>query len=85
MATFSRFEDIEAWKLARIISNDIFKLVSSSVFDSDKRLRSQMNGSSGSVMDNTSLTAGRLLKGMREEAMQNLNSIFGYQRAHHQN
>ena len=52
MATFTRFEDIEAWKSARVLSNDIYKLVSNRVFDDDKRLRSQMNGSSGSVMDN---------------------------------
>jgi len=52
MATFKRFEDIEAWKLARILSDDIYKLVKSRVFDDDKRLRSQMNGSSGSIMDN---------------------------------
>lgn len=59
MGSIKRFEDIEAWKLARILNVDIFKLIKTEVFNNDKRLRSQMNGSSGSVMDNIAVGFGR--------------------------
>lgn len=59
MGSIKRFEDINAWKLARILNNDIFKLLKTEVFDNDKRLKSQMNGSSGSIMDNIAEGFGR--------------------------
>jgi four helix bundle protein len=59
MATFSRFEDIEAWKKARILANSVYSEISRSVFENDKRLRAQMLGSSGSIMDNIAEGQGR--------------------------
>ena len=52
MATIKEFEDLEIWKLSRILSNDIFKLASNSELSSDYKLFNQLNGSSGSIMDN---------------------------------
>ena len=52
MATIKSFEDIEAWKKARQLSNDIYKLTLEGSFAKDFSLRDQINRSSGSVMDN---------------------------------
>lgn len=59
MNAFSRFEDIIAWKKSREISLKIFKLTQSSEFNSDIKLRTQMRGSSGSIMDNIAEGYGR--------------------------
>ena len=52
MATISTFEDLEIWKLARQQAIDIFHLYQTGNFSKDWELRSQINASSGSVMDN---------------------------------
>jgi|ERR1041385_6183775 four helix bundle protein len=52
MATFKRFEDIEAWKLAREICKDVHEITSSGMLAKDFELKGQMRGSSGSMMDN---------------------------------
>jgi four helix bundle protein len=52
MATFKNFEEIEAWKGARLLSSKIYKLTLEGTFAKDFKLRDQINGSSGSVMDN---------------------------------
>lgn len=52
MATIKRFEDIEAWKKARILCNEIGKLICEGEFARDYKLREQLNASSGSIMDN---------------------------------
>jgi len=52
MAGVKRFEDLEIWQLSRALCNDIFKLASNSKLMSDYKLYNQINGSSGSVMDN---------------------------------
>ena len=59
MSTFSKFEDIEAWQKARILGELIFSLTKKKIFDSDYKLRGQMNGSSGSIMDNIAEGQGR--------------------------
>ncbi|NQU34776.1 MAG: four helix bundle protein [Bacteroidetes bacterium] len=59
MGTLDKFEDIEAWKLARVLSNEIFNLTKKDFFDEDKKLKYQMNGSSGSMMDNIAEGFGR--------------------------
>jgi len=35
MGTFERFEDIEAWRLSRVLSNEVFELTKTEVFDDD--------------------------------------------------
>ena len=53
MATITRFEDLEIWQLARELANEIFETYSrSQEFSKDYKLKDQINGSSGSVMDN---------------------------------
>lgn len=52
MATVKQFEDLEIWKLARILCDDINKIAIGSELRGDYKLYSQIDGSSGSVMDN---------------------------------
>lgn len=52
MATFKSFEEIEVWQKSRSFANSIYKLTLESSFAKDFKLRDQINGSSGSIMDN---------------------------------
>jgi len=52
MATITKFEDLEIWLLSRELSKDIYSLTFIEPIKSDFRLRDQMRGSSGSIMDN---------------------------------
>ncbi len=54
MSTIKKFEDIEAWQQARVLCNEIFTIITNGEFSKDFKLRDQINGSSGSVMDNIS-------------------------------
>ena len=59
MTTFNSFEEIEAWQKAGNLANLIYNIVSGSSYNYDTRLRSQMLGSSGSIMDNIAEGYGR--------------------------
>ena len=52
MASIQRFEDMEVWQKARKLCNEIYPLTLKGTFERDFKLRDQINGSSGSVMDN---------------------------------
>ena len=52
MATITKFEDLEVWQLARELSKEIYSLTFIEPIKSDFRLKDQMPGSSGSIMDN---------------------------------
>ena len=52
MGTVKKFEDLEIWKSARVICNDIFTLKEKTDLKTDFKLYNQLNGSSGSIMDN---------------------------------
>lgn len=52
MSTIKRFEDLEVWKLARELCQDIYKLTLLEGFSRDFGLKNQVNNSRGSVMDN---------------------------------
>lgn len=52
MATVNNFEDLEIWKLAREICQDVYKIINYPKFSKDFGLVRQINDSSGSVMDN---------------------------------
>ncbi|HMV08987.1 MAG TPA: four helix bundle protein [Cyclobacteriaceae bacterium] len=52
MATFRSFEDIDSWNAARQFAQRIYKISSEGAFSKDYKLRDQINGSSGSIMDN---------------------------------
>ncbi|HBQ81452.1 MAG: four helix bundle protein [Bacteroidetes bacterium GWA2_40_15] len=47
-----RFEDLEIWKEARELCKSIFQITEKDPFYRDFKLRDQIRGSSGSVMDN---------------------------------
>ena len=52
MATVKKFEDLEIWQEARRLSNEVKEIVLNSELKNDFKLRDQIKGSSGSVMDN---------------------------------
>ena len=52
MATIQKFEDLEVWKKARILSNKVYPLTFIEPIASDFRMKDQMRGSVGSIMDN---------------------------------
>lgn len=52
MATIEKFEDIEAWKKARLLCSKIFSFAQASPFNRDFELKNQINAASGSIMDN---------------------------------
>lgn len=52
MATIKKFEDLEIWQEARRLSNAVKEIIFSSELKNDFKLRDQIKGSSGSVMDN---------------------------------
>ena len=53
MAGISRFEDIEAWKTARQLTNAVYALTNLPVFNRDFGLRDQIRRASISIMSNT--------------------------------
>tara|TARA_R100001369_G_scaffold29172_1_gene52389 strand:+ start:79144 stop:79539 length:396 start_codon:yes stop_codon:yes gene_type:complete len=59
MAHYDRFEDLDIYKLSRIQCNDIWKIIISTELSKDYKLKEQINGSSGSVMDNIAEGFGR--------------------------
>lgn len=52
MATIRKFEDIEAWQKGRELSKRIYSITGQNSFARDFKLKDQILGSSGSVMDN---------------------------------
>lgn len=52
MATIEKFEDLEIWKEARLLSKEIIQLSKKTELKTDYKLKDQIKGSSGSVMDN---------------------------------
>ncbi len=52
MATIKRFEDLDAWKISRELCNKIGEIIDKELFQKNFRLIGQIEGSSGSIMDN---------------------------------
>lgn len=50
--SIQRFEEIEAWQLARQLCQDVHKSSTSGIFAKDFALRDQIGRASGSIMDN---------------------------------
>ncbi len=59
MATFNRFEDIQAWQKARLLTKDIYQMTAQGSFSKDYDLRSQIRRSSVSIMTNVAEGQGR--------------------------
>ncbi|WP_421976646.1 four helix bundle protein [Roseivirga seohaensis] len=64
MATITRFEDLNIWKEARIQTQGIYAQIINNQNIQDYPLKNQINGSSGSVMDN--IAEGYDRKGNKE-------------------
>jgi four helix bundle protein len=52
MATITKFEDLEIWQKARLLSKEIFDYGEAGGFKKDYKLIDQINASGGSIMDN---------------------------------
>ena len=52
MTATQRFEDLIIWQKARILCQDIYRIINYELFSKDYKLKEQIRGSSGSVMDN---------------------------------
>ena len=52
MASVKRLEDLEIWQLSRLLCNDIFEIIRNTGLNRNFKLANQIEGSSGSVMDN---------------------------------
>ena len=74
MATVQQFDELQVWQKARILSKAIWRLTLRSSIAHDFELRNQINGSSGSIMDNIAEGFGR---GSRAEFVQFLGYSLG--------
>ncbi|MBC8485715.1 MAG: four helix bundle protein [Bacteroidetes bacterium] len=52
MSTITRFEDLEIWRLSRELCQEVYIIITTTSLKNDFKLRHQIDGSSGSVMDN---------------------------------
>lgn len=52
MATINRFEDLEIWQLARELCKEIYYIIEFTNLKNNYKLSNQIDGSSGSIMDN---------------------------------
>ena len=52
MGTITKFEDLEVWKLARVIVNNIYELTKSGDFKQDYALKNQIRRSGLSILSN---------------------------------
>lgn len=59
MATVQRFEELQVWQKARVLSKAIWHLTLAGPLSRDFELKNQINGASGSVMDNIAEGFGR--------------------------
>ena len=70
MATINTFEEIEAWKLARVLCKEIHEICLNTQLKTDFGLKNQITNSSGSIMDNI---AEGFERGGRKEFIQFLS------------
>lgn len=59
MSKIDRFYDLDCWKKARILENEVFKLSQVQPLSKDYGLKDQINRATGSVMDNIAEGFGR--------------------------
>ena len=64
MATIKQFEDLEIWQKAREICRIVYETKKNTNLKNDFKLYNQLNGSSGSIMDN--IAEGFVRNGNRE-------------------
>jgi four helix bundle protein len=59
MATFKRFEEIQAWQKARLATREVYELTAANSFARDYGLRDQIRRASVSIMANIAEGFGR--------------------------
>lgn len=59
MAHYNSFEDLEVYKQSIIFCDKVWNIIISTSLNNDYKLREQLNGSSGSIMDNIAEGFGR--------------------------
>ena len=59
MATITKFEDLEIWRLSRRFASSIQQLTLEAKFSKEFKFKEQIKSSSGSVMDNIAEGFGR--------------------------
>ncbi|MFP3832896.1 four helix bundle protein [Chryseobacterium sp. SIMBA_028] len=52
MGTIKRFEDLEIWRLSQELCNEVYHIIESTHLKNNFKLCNQIDGSSGSIMDN---------------------------------
>lgn len=52
MTTIKKFEDLEIWQLSRLLCQEIYQIIENTNLKNNYRLCNQIDGSSGSIMDN---------------------------------
>jgi four helix bundle protein len=52
MATITNFEELDIWKIARKLCQEVNKIITTTALQNGYKLRNQINASSGSIMDN---------------------------------
>lgn len=52
MATITNFEELDIWKEARCVCQEIYKITNHEQFSKDFRFCSQIRAAAGSIMDN---------------------------------
>ena len=59
MAHYKSYQELEIFNLAREICKEVWELITATSLGSDYKLRDQINGASGSIMDNIAEGFGR--------------------------
>ena len=59
MAHYTSYQDLDIYKLAHEVTKDVWDLIVTTPLGNDYKLRDQINGSSGSIMDNIAEGFGR--------------------------
>ena len=59
MATIQDFEELKVWQNTRTLCQYIYDIIQTESFSKDYQLKQQINGSSGSIMDNIAEGFGR--------------------------
>ncbi|MDO5979143.1 four helix bundle protein [Flavivirga spongiicola] len=59
MAHYNSFEGLEVYKQSTIFCDDVWNIIINTSLSNDYKLREQLNGSSGSIMDNIAEGFGR--------------------------